>query len=65
MLDGAAASTVSKTEISFSALIDWIEGENALLSHAMEEMRTQVSAELERQRHADRSPNVQENLWWS
>lgn len=54
MLDGAVASTVGKTEISFSALIDRLQGENALLNHVMEEMRTQVSAELERRRHAER-----------
>ncbi|KAF1964846.1 hypothetical protein BU23DRAFT_630329 [Bimuria novae-zelandiae CBS 107.79] len=54
MLDGAVASSVGKTEISFSALIDRLQGENALLSHAMEEMRTQLSAELERRRHAER-----------
>jgi hypothetical protein len=54
MLDGAVAPTVSKTEISFSALIDRLQGENALLGHAMEEIRTQVSAKLERQQHAER-----------
>lgn len=54
MLDGAVASTVGKTDVSFSALIDQLQGENALLSHAIEEMRTEVSVELERRRHAER-----------
>jgi chromosome segregation ATPase len=54
MLDGAVTSTVRKTDVSFSALIDRLQEENAQLSHAIEEMRIQVSVELERRRHAER-----------
>lgn len=54
MLDGAVVPTTGKTEISFSVLIDRLQRENALLSHAIKEMRTQASAELEHRRDMEK-----------
>ncbi|KAF1949116.1 hypothetical protein CC80DRAFT_581698 [Byssothecium circinans] len=54
MVEGAVVSTVSQTEISFSTLIDQLQDKNFVLSQSLDEMRTQLSVELECRRHAER-----------
>ncbi|CAI6342316.1 unnamed protein product [Periconia digitata] len=53
MMEGAVVATVGQKEISFSTLIDQLQDKNAVLSQSLEEMRTQLSAELECRRHAE------------
>ncbi|KAF2685017.1 hypothetical protein K458DRAFT_300965, partial [Lentithecium fluviatile CBS 122367] len=47
-------NSTNSLDVSFSALIDQLQGENALLSHAIEEMRTRLLVELERRQQAEK-----------